>query len=357
MQIQADIPEYISPEELDDRLADGWWRTGSLMLRTSLLHLGRQMHEVVHLRAAIDRPSSSRSARRVLRRNRQRFRLVVGPAVVDEARRQLYAKTRPRFMGPVMDELGDLALPERRDAFDTREVAVYDGDRLVAVSYFDVAERSVAGILGLYDPAYARFSLGRYTMLEEIEWARAAHCCFYYPGYVVPGVPAFDYKLGLEALQFLGRDGRWRPLVAPPAVSPRVARLERRLDAVLTGLIERGQPARKVIYPAFWLGRWPRANRRFLAGQRHLQCAERVVDTQRQVLIVDHLTDRDAFVVGWARAMDDVDTFEGYDIDPTLAEACEHGILHHCGERLTTGHIDEAVEFALDALMPPNRRR
>lgn len=356
MQIQADIPEYVSPEELDERLAAGWWRTGSLMLRTSLLHLGRRMHEVVHLRAAIGRPSSSRSARRVLRRNRARFRVVVGPAVVDDARRALYAKTRPRFMGPVMDELGDLALPERREAFDTREVAVYDGDALVAVSYFDVAERSVAGILGLYDPAYARCSLGRFTMLEEIEWARAADCHYYYPGYVVPGVPAFDYKLDLEALEFLGRDGHWRPLLAPPPISSRVERLEERLDAVLAGLARRGHPARKVIYPAFWLGRWPRANRRFLAGQRHLQCAERHSDTHRQVFVIDHLTDRDAFVVGWARAMEDVDTFEGYEIDPALAEACEHGILYLRGECRTTASVDEALDFACRALQFTRQR-
>lgn len=349
MQIQADIPEFVSGPALDERLARGWWRTGSLMLRTSLLHLGREMHEVVHIRSCIEAPRRSRSARRLLRRNRARFRVEIGPAVVDDARRALYRLTRPRFLGPVMDELGDLALPERRDAFDTREVAVYDGERLVAVSYFDAAERSIAAILGLYDPAYARDSLGRFTMLEEIEWARANECRYYYPGYVVPGVSAFDYKLSLDALEFLGPDGRWRPLLGAPRPSRRVDRLERRLDAVCAGLVERGQAARKIIYPAFWLGRWPRANRPFLAGQRHLQCTPGI-DSDGRVLVIDHLTDHDAFVVGWARWMPDVDTFEGYEIDPELAAACEHGILFHTGERWTTDAVHEAVERALDLI-------
>ena len=33
--------------------------------------------------------------------------------------------------------------------FDTREVCVYDGDRLIAVSYFDLGEQSMASLLGL----------------------------------------------------------------------------------------------------------------------------------------------------------------------------------------------------------------
>lgn len=77
------------------------------------------------------------------------------------------------------------------------------------MSYFDVGRESLASLLGLYDPAYARFGLGIYTMLEEIEFARARELRFFYPGYVVPGLRSFEYKLELGPVQVLGEDGGW----------------------------------------------------------------------------------------------------------------------------------------------------
>lgn len=350
MRIEADIPDFMPPERMDDRLASGWWRTGSLMLRTSLLHLGDALHEVVHIRSRLDRAPPSRSGRRLLRRNRLRFDVEVGPATVDDARRALYAKTRSRFIGPIMDELRDLALPEDPAAFHTHEVAVYDGDALVAVSYFDVGGDSVASILGLYDPAYRRDSLGRFTMLEEMRWARARGCRLYYPGYVVPGVPTFDYKLGLGALERLTPRAGWQPLDGPPQISTRVRYLEGRLGRVESLLVERGHAPRKRIYPAFWLGRWANAPRRFVGGQRHLQCVEHASGGQTRVLVVDHLTDRDVFVIGWTRPLEDIDPFEGYTFEQSFVDACEHRVLFHRGKRWVTDDPHEAADRVAEAL-------
>jgi len=107
------------------------------------------------------------------------------------------------------------------------------------------------------------------------------------------------------------------------------------------------------MYAVFWLGGWQRAIRGFLAGERHVQCAERWVDEARHVLVVDHLADRDVFVVGWSSGLEDVDTFEGYDIEPGLVAACEPGILYHRGTRRVTADVDEAGSWACEALADP----
>lgn len=66
---------------------------------------------------------------------------------------------------------------------------------MIAYSFFDIGEKSLASIKGVYDPAYSKYSLGLYTMLKEIEYGMENEYEFYYPGYVVPGYSRFDYKL------------------------------------------------------------------------------------------------------------------------------------------------------------------
>ena len=56
-------------------------------------------------------------------------------------------------------------------ALDTREVKIYDGDKLAAFSFFDKGQRSMYSKQGIYDPAYHQFSLGFFTMLVEIQYA------------------------------------------------------------------------------------------------------------------------------------------------------------------------------------------
>ena len=56
--------------------------------------------------------------------------------------------------------------------------------------------------MGLYDPDYAQYSLGIYTMLCEIQYGIEQRKKYYYPGYVVPGYKKFDYKLRVGTMEF-----------------------------------------------------------------------------------------------------------------------------------------------------------
>ena len=61
---------------------------------------------------------------------------------------------------------------------------------------------SIASILGVYDEPYASYSLGFYTMLAEIDYGKKNQYQYYYPGYVVPGFPKFDYKLRIGDVDY-----------------------------------------------------------------------------------------------------------------------------------------------------------
>ena len=74
-----------------------------------------------------------------------------------------------------------------KSIFDTYEVAVYDGSKLIGLSYFDFGQKSVASLLSVYDVTdeYKKYSLGVYTMLLEVVYAQEQDKTYYYPGYVL----------------------------------------------------------------------------------------------------------------------------------------------------------------------------
>ncbi len=88
----------------------------------------------------------------------------------------------------------------RNNIYDSRAWFIRKDDQLVACGIFHVGENACASILHFYDHSFSRFSLGRYMVLLTFDFCREQGIRWYYPGYVMAGVPKFDYKL------FLGRE-------------------------------------------------------------------------------------------------------------------------------------------------------
>ena len=57
------------------------------------------------------------------------------------------------------------------DVFRTQELAIWDDDRLVGLSLFDLGKRSLQSLAGIFDPEYAEHSIGFYSLLLEIRHA------------------------------------------------------------------------------------------------------------------------------------------------------------------------------------------
>lgn len=319
MSLEVELPTQLSPVELDRKLARGFFRSGPILFRASFLHPDEVLRELVHLRVKIDVETRSRSRARLLRRNRTRFRTTIRPAQVDDEHRRLYRQTRERFMGFVASELDVVAVGEYPKVFDTREVCVWDGDHLVAVSYFDIGKRAVASILGLHDPAYARHSLGIYTMLEEMAFARERGARWYYPGYVIPGLPGFDYKLRLGPTQFMDGRGRWRERVRPPTTTRAADYASECMNTMQAALSAQKIPTERRIYPAFWLGHVRASRQRFARGMWHLRCS----DVRGRRFVVEHLPHEDSFIAAEVRAVQGLDAFELFEPNPAIEVHCE----------------------------------
>lgn len=116
-----------------------------------------------------------------------------------------------------------------QNVFDTCVIEVRDENTLIAAGIFDNGDRSIAGIMNFYHPAYRKQSLGKYLMLLKMQYAQQQEKDYYYPGYIVWGFPKFDYKLfACEAATELFDDssGRWLPFSWETVIALNASRID-----------------------------------------------------------------------------------------------------------------------------------
>ncbi len=211
-------PEKVSPEELDDYLASGWRCMGQAIYTSHFMFFpvegGKRVFSTIPTRLPLEGYAFRKSLRRLWRRNQGRFRVEAGHTARFDAEKnrvnRLYARDFPRRALGSGEEILDNGRGEL--ALDTREVRIYDGDVLVAFSFFDRGKESLYSKQGIYDPAYQKYSLGFFTMLVEIAYAQEQGLRYYYPGYVVPGNAEFDYKHRIGPLEYYElKSGSWKP--------------------------------------------------------------------------------------------------------------------------------------------------
>ena len=306
MTFRIAFPRQIEPEQLDQLLARGWFRMRRSMFTTRYLLDDKGLHTAIWARLALEGYTFKASLRRRLRKIDQRFAISVGPAHPQDAERTLYRRYTDHATGERPDELGDVLGEENGllTPFDTWQVSVHDGDRLVAYSLFDLGNEAIQSIIGVYDPDYAAHGLGFGTLLLEIRFGLENGLQYHYPGYIVEGVPAFDYKRRVGALEYKDpKTRRWQPLAQLDVACLPDRTLWSRLEAVVALLQQAGVPAELRCYPPFQLVHVHGAQKRCMAQPLFVVCGE-VEKGKPRVGVTLH-PDRDRFLVDlWVATRD-----------------------------------------------------
>lgn len=298
MHVRVVRPDLLRPEELDSYLARGWFRIGQAMMTCRVVLFDGALRPSIWTRVPLEggfRPG--KSARRLLSGIEQRFRVEVGDLVLDDEHEALYQRYRAHARGERSPTLVDFLYGDSdRDVFPTREISLWDGDTLVAFSWFDQGLTSLQSLIGVYDPRYRRDSLGLATMLLEARQAADQGLLFHYPGYVLPGDPAMDYKLRLGRVEILDPwQRRWRPLADLPQVPLPTDRLQQALERARTALASSGVAAELRRYPWFEAPAWQPDLTACVGEPLLLECnPDRPGAT---FLAVSHDLDRDQFVL------------------------------------------------------------
>jgi arginine-tRNA-protein transferase len=188
----------ISPEELDQYLSMGWFRMEQTIFTTQFLQEDDCVfRDAIWLRYRL---RDFRFPAWFLKMRQQaKFRLEIsnephGP--VHELLYQKYRETMPADWPKSLENV--LYGASSRNIYRTTTINLFDGDQLIAAGFMDLGAASAAGIVNYYDPAYAKYSLGKCLLLLEIEHAMMLGMKFFYPGYFAPGNPRFDYKLAFH---------------------------------------------------------------------------------------------------------------------------------------------------------------
>jgi leucyl-tRNA---protein transferase len=261
--IQTHLPRKLSGQRYDQYLAAGWFRGSVMLYKMDLLIMDRALWSVVNIRLRLADFELRKSQRKCVRKVEATFRVVVQPARIDFRRESLYHQHKKRFKGFVHNTLSEyLHAGFNRTVFNTMEVGVYDGQKLIAVSFFDLGEQAMASLLALYDDAYAGYSLGRYTMLKEVEFGQNQGYKWYYPGYVLDRPSLFDYKTELGAMQHYTANRRWGAYANYRSETSPARSLRERTERLCAALGGAGIPYTERFYPFFsmaYLGIWSHA--------------------------------------------------------------------------------------------------
>jgi len=206
-----DSPE-VTPQQLDLLLADGWRHFGPYFFRYSLGIYEFDIRLVIPLRVRLDQFAISKSQRRVLRQNAD-LSVVIRSIQITSESLELFDRHKRRFKSSVPDSIYDFLSDDPAQVpCEGMEISVRLDDRLAAVSYFDLGSRSISAVYGMFDPDLAERSLGIFTMLKEIEYARENGKEFYYQGYAYEGRSFYDYKKRFRGTEAFDWRGSWKPL-------------------------------------------------------------------------------------------------------------------------------------------------
>lgn len=198
----------VRPEELDAMLVRGWRRFGPVYFRH---HCGACV-ACESLRIPVARFVPTQSQRRA-RRRVGRFGITFGAPQLDGARLALYRlwhgerERRRDWEASPLDEEGY----QQQFTFPhpcAREVAMWDGERLVGLGICDVTPRGLSAVYFFYHPEIARLSPGVANVLLCIELAHMHGVPYVYLGYRVEACRSLRYKADYRPHEvLLGRPG------------------------------------------------------------------------------------------------------------------------------------------------------
>ena len=227
-------PRGLTAAGLDSLLAAGWRPTGQLVYELDYIELeAGQLVNLIPTRLRLTDHSWSKRQRKLLRQHDGFFEVAIRPAFADAAKDDVYRvyawahpdKTQLWYDYHLRTESGQQLL-------NTWEVSVSHEGELVAFSFFDLGEKSAYGKMGVYNPAWEAYSLGLYTLFLEVDYCRQLGMEYYYPGYVSPDTPRFDYKHRLGALELWDlRQSAWVSKDAmPPAEQDHIGQQRQALE-------------------------------------------------------------------------------------------------------------------------------
>ena len=200
--------------DFDSYLAAGYYRMQHSLFTTNFTQIDilKPPLPVFWLRTCVNKIEESKAVT-ALRKKCSLFKTAYKKATITKEVDDLYEKYRQHITFEAGETCGSYLHDDYfPNPFNAWMIEVRDDNALIAVGFFDVGKNALAGILNFYDPAYKKYSLGKYLMLQKIDCALANDIEFYYTGYISTDTDKFDYKIfpDTKAIEvFFYREKQW----------------------------------------------------------------------------------------------------------------------------------------------------
>ena len=219
--------DYIQPSEkgfkgtmLDEYLALGYYRIGNMLFTAQAVHNGyygksRIMMVVFWLRTLVNTVAENKATRSI-KNKCSGFTVVYKKATITEEIEELFSLYRSQIDFETTSSCSEYFNNKLlENYFDSWMIEIRDGIKLIAIGYFDKGDKAIMGILNFYHPDYRKFSLGKFLMLQKIDYALANNIVYYYTGYISTENTKFDYKLfpDVNAIEvYMPIEKKWDPV-------------------------------------------------------------------------------------------------------------------------------------------------
>ena len=211
------IPAKLSSAELDSYLAKGWYRMHQTIFTTHFIRREEDFFNTIWLRNRLDKYEKSGTCKKLEKLNRH-FKVIISPGIMTPTHEALFLEYRKSLPGNRPDSIKQVLYGDEEidsNIYHSVVIDMYDNNQLIASGFFDIGEKSAAGISTFYDPRYKKYSPGKYLIYKKIEYCKEKDLDWFYPGYFVPGCSDFDYKLsiGTSSLEYFQLSNQqWMPI-------------------------------------------------------------------------------------------------------------------------------------------------
>lgn len=184
----------------------GWRRFGAYFSRP----ICKDCKECLGLRIKVDEFALSKSLRRVMKKNIHTQIILKKPNLSNE-HLYLYEKYHEFMQEKRGWKVNSLNFRQYYNlyvdgAFDFGyELDFFVDDKLVCVDLIDILEDGISSIYCFYDPEYGDLSLGKFSLLTEIKFAKIRTLPYIYLGYFVAGCQSLMYKADYTPNEILKR--------------------------------------------------------------------------------------------------------------------------------------------------------
>jgi len=196
------------PNDLYRQLMDAGFRRSGRVVYQPICSGCRRC---VPIRVPVDQFKPSDSQKRQRRRNADLLVTTHPPSVSDE-KLLLYQKYQTQWHGSAesesMQRLTEFLYGSPVDSieFEYRTPA----GQLIGVAICDACPPGLSSVYFYFGPDFAKRSLGVFSTVYEIDWARSNGFVFYYAGFWVHGCKSMEYKEDYRPNELLHADARWR---------------------------------------------------------------------------------------------------------------------------------------------------